>query len=449
MPFDYDLFVIGAGPGGLAAAETAAGYGARVGIAEQEQVGGTCVVHGCIPEQLMTYAASFSQMFERADEYGWGKVQRDFDWSQFMAARNRDIDYLSQVHSRKLKSAGAKLFLGRASLRDAHTIELGKHFYTADKVLITVGSKALKPEIPGVEYAITTREMLQLKHQPDYLAIIGSNHIAVKLAGLMNGLISKVMLIVPENQILPGCDQDLQEAIQEDMTRLGIRVCYNSRVKQIEPSLDCLNLILSSSSEPVAVETVVFITDRVPNLDGLGLKEAGVEVNHQGEIVVDEYSRTSQSNIFAVGDCTPRPHWTPVATATGRAFAQTEFGGQPRAVDYQGIPYVVSSKPEAATVGLTEAQARKQGGEAIRCYRKQFQSLFDMRAESAQQTLLKLIVDSRTEQVLGAHMVGNCAAEIMQMIALGMKAGVTKTDFDRTIGIHPSIGEEFFSLSSC
>lgn len=444
--FNYDLFIIGAGPGGLAAAERAAGYGARVAIAEQDQVGGTCVVHGCIPEKMMTYAASFSRFFKNADEYGWGKVSENFDWCQFMANRNRDIKHLSQVHQQHLQSAGVELLQGHAQFLDAHTVEIAKRQYTADKILIAVGGKAVKPtDIPGVEYAITTHELLQLEQQPNHLAIVGSNHIAVKLAGIMNGLISKVTLVVPEERILPGCDHDLQTTIQEGMLQQGIRICCNSRVEKIEPAQNCLNLFMSCDNEPTTVETIVFVSGRIPNLEGLSLENVGVEVK-EGAIAVDDYSRTTQPNIFAVGDCTPRLHWTPVAIAAGRAFADTEFGKNPRAVSYEHIPYVVASEPEAATIGLTEVQAREQIGEAVHCYRKKFQPLFNLIGESSQEAMLKLVVDNDSDRILGAHMVGEYAAEVIQMFTPAMKAGVTKQHFDNSIGIHPSIAEEFFTL---
>lgn len=445
MSFDYDLFVIGAGPGGLAASERTTTYGARVAIAEQDRVGGTCVVHGCIPEKMMTYAASFSEVLQNADEYGWGKVQENFDWSQFMAARNREINYLSQVHTQHLQKAGVELLKGHVRFLNSHTLEIEGTQITADKILIAVGATDVKPNIPGVEYAISTREMLQLEQQPDHLAIIGSNHIAVKLAGIMNGLISKVTQIVCEDKILPSCDEDLRTTIQEEMTRLGIRICCNSSVEKIERAQNCLNLIISDNSEPVTVETVVFIQDRVPNLDGLELEKVDIKSDKSG-IVVDEYSHTSVANIFAIGDCTARPHWTPVAIAAGRAFADTEFGKHSHTVNYEAIPYVLASQPEAATVGLTEAQARARFGELVRCYCKKFQPLFNLIGESEQKTLLKLVVDENSGRVLGAHMVGHYAAEAIQMIGLAMKAGVTKKHFDNTIGIHPTVGEEFFTL---
>lgn len=445
MSFDYDLFVIGAGPGGLAAAERAASYGVRVAIAERDQVGGTCVVHGCIPEKLMTYAAKFSQMFQSADEYGWGKVSETFDWSAFMVTRNQDIHHLSQVHIQHLQDAGVELLQGSAKFLDAHTLAVGDRQITADKILVAVGGEAVKPAVSGVEHAITTRELLQLKQQPDHLAIIGSNHIAVKLAGIMNGLISKVTLVVAEDKILPDCDEDLRSTIQKDMEKSGIRICCNSNVEMIERVQNCLNLTLSCDSKPTVVEAVVFVTARVANLAELGLEDVGVEVKQEA-IVVDDYSRTTQANIFAIGDCTARPHWTPVAIAAGRAFADSEFGNHPRTISFEGIPYVLASTPEAATVGLTEAQAREKLGDSVQCYSKSFQPLFNLMADLDQKALLKLVVDSNSDRVLGAHMVGENADEVIQLIALAMKAGVTKHHFDNTIGIHPSIGEEFFTL---
>lgn len=442
--FDYDLFVIGAGPGGLAGAERSASYGARVAIAEQDQIGGTCVIHGCIPEKLMTYAASFSKFFQNADEYGWGKISRTFDWCQFTAARDQDIQHLCQVHTQKLQAAGVNRLKGHAQLIDAHTVAVDGHAYTADKILLAVGAKAIKPDIPGVEYAITTRELLKLPQQPNHLAIIGSDHIAVKQAGILNGLICKVTLIASEAEILPGCDPEVQTAIQEGMTQQGIRIFCNNQVKQIERTGDCLQLILTNH-EPIEIKTIVFILDRVPNLDDLGLEKAGIQIQN-GAILVDDKSRTTQPNIFAVGDCTDRPAWTPVAIATGRAFADTEFGQHLHTVSLDQVPYVISTIPEAATVGLTEAQARQQIGESVRAYTKNFQPLFNLRGESNQPTLLKLVVDERSRKVLGAQMVGESAAEIIQMIGLAITAGVTKAHFDQAIGIHPSLGEEFFSL---
>lgn len=445
MGFDYNLFVIGAGPGGLAAAKQAAKYGVRVAIAERERVGGTCVIHGCIPEKLMAYAASFSHVFEDADEYGWGKVQDRVDWHKFMAAKDKAIEHLSKLHIQHLREAEVSLIYGCTKFLDAHTLDFDGQRITANKILIAVGGEAVKPKIPGIEYAITSRQMFELKQQPEHLAIIGSDQIAIKFAGSMNGLISKVTLIVHENRVLPGCDQDIRTTVQEGMSKNGIQILCNTSVKKIEQLQDGLSLSLAGDcQETLSVDTILCVTGRVANLSGLNLENAGVEVNQEA-IAVDEYSCTNQANIFAIGDCTNRPHWTPVASATGRAFADTEFGNKHRIVSYDCIPSAVSSKPEAATVGLTEAQAREKFGESIQCYCQKFQPLFDSIAEPEQKSLVKLVVDSNSDKVLGVHMVGEYATEIIQCLALAVKTGVTKKDFDATIGIHPSAAEEFFT----
>lgn len=445
MNFDYDLIVIGAGPGGLAASERVASYGARVAIVERDQVGGTCVVHGCIPEKLMTYAASFLQFFQSADEYGWGNVSSQFDWSQFMKAKEQHIQHLSQVHIEHLQKAKAELINGQARFLDTHTVEIGDRRVTANKILIAVGGNAVKPDLPGIDNAITTRELLDLSDRPDHLVIVGSNHIAVKAAGIMNALIPKVTLITTETQILPGYDDDLRSTIQAELSKLGVQILCRSQVQKLEREQSCIKISVSGEVDEVSATTVVWIGDRTPNLDELNLEQINIALD-RGTIAVDGYSCTSQLNIFAVGDCTLRPHWTPVAIASGRAFADTEFGNQPCAVSYKNIPAVISTKPEAATIGLSETQAREKFGNAVRCYRKTFQPLFNLIGESKQEVLLKLVVEQHSDRVLGAHMVGEYASEIIQMVAPAMKAGVTKKHFDQAIGIHPSLGEEFFTM---
>ncbi len=446
MAFDYDLIVIGAGPGGLAASERSASYGAKVAIVERDQVGGTCVIHGCIPEKLMTYAASFLQFFQNADEYGWGSISCQFDWSQFMKAKDQHIKHLSQVHIEHLQKAKVELIYGQARFLNAHTLEIGGRQVTAGKILIAVGGKAVKPNLPGIEYSVTTRELLELKDRPYHLAIVGGNHIAVKAAGIMNALIPRVTLITPEEQILPGYDDDLRSTIRTELSQLGVQILCQSQVQRLEREQSCIKIIVSSDAvNEISATTVVWIEDRTPNLSELNLEQANIDVA-QGAITVDEYSRTSQANIFAVGDCTLRPHWTPVAIASGRAFADSEFGEQPCTVSYENIPAVVSAKPEAATIGLTEMQARREFGTAVQCYRKTFQPLFNLMGESQQEAFLKFVVDQQSDRILGAHMVGEYASEIIQMIAPAMKAGVTKKHFDQAIGVHPSLGEEFFTM---
>lgn len=446
MRFDYDLFVIGAGPGGLAASEQASAYGTRVAIAEQDLIGGTCVIRGCIPEKLMSFAAEFSDNSQNAAGYGWNKAPCTFDWEQFIAAKEQEIQRLSQVHRQKLEEAGVELIKGRASFRNAHTVEVEGRQITANKILIAVGAEAVKPEIPGIEHAITSRELFNLKQQPKHIAVIGCNYIAVKLAGIMSHLGSEVTQILIEDHVLCGFDKDISIAVQEGMTKGGIQILDNTTVKEIERHGDELDLIVSGKSyNTLSVDTVLYATRRVPNVRGLALEKAGVKVT-QGAVVVDEYNRTTQTNIFAVGDCTNQPNFTPVAIAQGRAFADTEFGNNPRTVSYEYVPLTVSSHPEAATVGLSEAQAIEKLGSSVQCYRSKFRPLLHSLPKRDEKTLIKLVVDSNSDQVLGAHMVGEEAVEIIQCLALALRLGATKKDFDATIGIHPSAAEEFFTL---
>ena len=455
MKFDYNLFVIGAGPGGLAAAERAAGYGTRVAIAEQDLVGGTCVIRGCIPEKLMSYAASFSELYQEGIGYGWKPPQTSFDWHQFMVAKNEEILRLSDLHKRALEKAGVELIKGRATLINPHTLDIEGCQITAEKILIAVGGEAVKPQIPGIEYAITSRELFDLEQQPKHVAIIGGNYIAVKLAGIMRMLGSFVTLIGLEDGILSDFDADICRAVTEGMNRRGIQIINNSAVKKIEQIHgEQLHLTLSGTSpDTLSVDTVVCVTGRAPNLSRLNLEAAGVKVSKSRNcyvevdaIAVTNQNRTTQANIFAIGDCTNRLTYTPVAIAQARAFADTQFGNQPQTISYECIPSVVSFFPEAATVGLSEAKAREKIGDFLRCDRSEFRPLFHSLAKREEKVLIKLVVDSTTERVLGIHMVGLGAIEIVQCLALPLRMGATKKDFDATIGIHPSVAEEFFAL---
>ncbi len=446
MKLDYDLFVIGAGPGGLAASEQAAGYGARVAIAEQDAVGGTCVIRGCIPEKLMSFAAEFSDDSQVAAGYGWNEPQSTFDWQQFIAAKEREIHRLSQVHNQKLQKAGVELIKGKATFIDAHSLDVAGRQITADKILIAVGAKDVKPEIPGSEHIITSSQLFNLKQQPKHIAVIGGNYIPVKLAGIMNNLGSQVTQVFLEDHILSAFDQDLALAVQEGMSKEGIQILNNTTVKEIKRVGNDLDLLVSGKHEDIlSVDTVLFALCRTPNNSGLALEKAGIQVN-DGAIVVDDYNQTTQANIYAVGDCINRINFTPVAIAQGRAFADTQFGNNSRTVCYEYVPSTVSSQPEAATVGLSEAEARRTLGDAVRCYCSKFRPLLHSLTNRDEKTLIKLVVDSRSDRVLGAHMVGEGAIEIIQCLALALRVGATKKHFDEAIGIHPSIAEEFLTL---
>ncbi|HEY9671295.1 MAG TPA: glutathione-disulfide reductase [Waterburya sp.] len=447
MKFDYDLFVIGAGPGGLAAAKQVAGYSARVAIAEQDLVGGTCVIRGCIPEKLMSFAAGFSEESQDAAGYGWKQEKTRFDWQKFIAAKEQEILRLANVHLQSLQQVGVELIQAHATFSDAHTLEVAGRLITADKILIAVGAKAIKADIPGIEYAITSHELFNFQQQPKHIAVIGSHYIAVKLAGIMNNLGSQITQITEEDHILSAFDEDISRAVTEGMTKRGIQILTRTKIKEIKSVGGELHVILPKDSQyPLIVDTILDATDRIPNISNLALEKAGVKMAHNA-IWVDEYNRTTQSNIFAVGDCINQFNFTPVAIAQGRAVADTQFGNKPRTICYECIPATVSSHPEAATVGLSEAQACEKLGDSVRCYRSQFRPLLHSLAKRDEQTLMKLVVDNNSGRVLGAHMVGEGAIDIIQCLALAIRMGVNKKDFDATIGIHPSIAEEFFCLN--
>jgi len=447
MSYDYDLFVIGAGPGGAAAAKRAAAYGVRVAVAEQAAIGGTCINRGCIPKKLIVYAADFALQDRVADSYGWSECQRHIDWSQFMTTAHQHIESIYQSYLQNFQKAGIELIRGYATFVDAHTMELDGRKFTADKILIAVGGHALKPDVPGMEHAITSDDMFQLQQLPQRLAIIGGGYIGVEFSSMMHALGVQVTLMNTNELILEGFDDHIRSAVQAGLSKRGIRILGNTTAKEIKPGSEGLQITLSGEcQERLTVDTILCATGRAPKTKSLGLENAGVEVGKKGAIKVDEYSRTTQNNIFAVGDCTNRVPLTPVARAEGRAFANTVFGDQPQKVDYEYVTSAVFARPEAATVGMTEAKAREKFGESVQCHHTEFQPLFYRLTKQDEQTMMKLVVDGNSERVLGAHMVGEHAADIIQSLAVAIKGGATKQDLDDTIGIHPTTGEEFLMM---
>ncbi len=446
MTYDYDLFVIGAGSGGIAAARRAAQYGAKVGIAEFDRLGGTCVNRGCIPKKLMVYASHFPNLFEDAQGFGWSPVQSTLDWQKMITAVNKELERLNGVYQNMLNNAPVEVFRGYGKFLDPHTVEIDNRKVTADKILIAVGGHPVKPDIPGIEHAITSDDMFLLKEQPKRIAIFGAGYIGVEFACIMNGLGSDVTLIIRNDLILRGFDDDIRSVIQEGMQQHGIEILRITDAPTIEKTPEGLKVTLGGKHhETIIVDTILSATGRRPKLKNLGLENAGVEINDQA-IAVDKYSQTSQENIFAVGDCTDRMNLTPVAINEGRAFADTHFGGKSRTMSYDNIPTAVFSTPEAATVGLTEAEAREQYGAAVKTYRAKFRPMYHTLSGRDDKTMVKLVVEEDTEKVLGAHMVGEHAAEIIQGMAIALKMGATKKDFDATVGIHPSTAEEFVTL---
>ncbi|WP_392478073.1 glutathione-disulfide reductase [Nostoc sp. C110] len=457
MTFDYDLFVIGAGSGGLAASKRAASYGAKVAIAEYDLVGGTCVIRGCVPKKLMVYASHFPALFNEASGYGWKVGNAELDWEYFITSIDKEVRRLSQLHINFLEKAGVELFSGRATLLDSHTVEVDGRKVTADKILIAVGGRPIKPDLPGMEYGITSNEIFHLKEQPKHIVILGAGYIGTEFACIMRGLGSEVTQITRGEKILNGFDEDVRTEIEEGMTNHGIRLIKNNVVKTVERVTEGFKLTLSGKDqEPIIADVFLVATGRTPNVDGLGLENAGVDVvasSIEGPgypttsaIAVNKYSQTNQPNIFAVGDVTDRINLTPVAIGEGRAFADSEFGNNRREFSHETVPTAIFSNPEAATVGLTEAEAREKLGDAVTIFRTRFRPMYYSLPGKQEKTMMKLVVDSNTDKVLGAHMVGDSSAEIIQGVAIAVKMGATKKDFDATVGIHPSSAEEFVTM---
>ncbi|MBE9189770.1 glutathione-disulfide reductase [Gloeocapsopsis crepidinum LEGE 06123] len=455
MSYNFDLFIIGAGPGGIAAAKQAASYGKRVAIAEQEVIGGTCVNRGCIPKKLIVYAADVALQDKIAPNYGWSECQRQFDWSKFIAKVYQHVKSIQKSYLETLHKKDVELIRGRVKFVDPHTVEIGDcallstggdRKITADKILIAVGGHPNKPDIPGIEHAVTSREMFQIQQLPKRIAIVGGGYIGVEFASMMNAFGVEVTLMDTDELILDGFDKDIRSSVQDGLIQRGIRFLGKTTAKEIKQSAQGLQITLSGDTEQtITTDTILVATGRVPNTKDLGLENAGVELGKKGAIQVDDYNRTTQDNIFAVGDCISRVPLTPVARTEGEAVAKTAFG-QPQKVDYEYVTSAVFARPEAATVGMTEDKAREKYGDAVRCYKTEFEPLLYSIVDRNEPTMMKLVVDSNTDQVLGAHMVGEHAADIIQSLAVAVRKGITKEDFDATIGIHPTTGEEFLTL---
>lgn len=447
MSYEFDLFVIGAGSGGIATARRAAEYGAKVGIAEYDRLGGTCVNRGCVPKKLMVYASRFPDLFGDAVGYGWSSVKSSLNWYDMITAVNNEVARLNGIYQNMLDKSGVSLFQSRAQLIDAHTIVLGNTKVTADKILIAVGGRPIRPNILGIEHAITSDEIFHLKEQPERVVILGGGYIGCEFACILHGLGTKVVQVIRGETILRGFDQDLRIEIQQAMRDRGIEIVNNAQLLSIEKGEQGLTISISSGTKDTMVADTVSLAaiGRKPNIEGLGLENTGVKLQN-GAIVVDRYNRTHEDNIYAVGDCTDRINLTPVAINEGRAFADTVFGGKSRLMSYENIPTAIFTTPEAATVGLTEAEAKELYGENVIIYRSRFRPMYYTLAGKDERTTMKLVVHRETNKVLGAHMIGEHAAEIIQGVAIAVKMGAAKADFDATVGIHPTAAEEFVTM---
>ena len=448
MSYDFDLFVIGAGSGGIATARRAAEYGAKVGVAEFDRLGGTCVNRGCIPKKLMVYASHFPELFTDAEGYGWSAVKSQLDWPKMITAVNNEVIRLNGIYQRMLDNSKVELLHGHGKFIDHHTIQVGDRTVTADKILIAVGGVPVRPNIPGIEHALVSDDVFNLQAQPKRMVILGAGYIGCEFACIMNGLGTKVTQVIRPDLILRSFDNDLRSAVQDGMIHHGVEIINNTEdVSIAKTDTGVAVTVNSKDGKSVILADVVSLAalGRKPNTANLGLENVDVKT-HNGAILVNADSQTSVENIYSVGDCTDNIQLTPVAINEGRAFADTMFGNKPRTMNYADIPTAIFTTPEAATVGLTEEEAREMHGDAVKVYRSSFRPMYYVLPNKQEKTLMKLVVDPTTNRVVGAHMVGDHAAEIIQGVAIAVKMGATKADFDATVGIHPSSAEEFVTM---
>jgi glutathione reductase (NADPH) len=442
--YDFDLFTIGAGSGGVRASRIAADYGAKVAVAEERYLGGTCVNVGCIPKKLLVYASDFSEAFEDAVGFGWNHGQPSFDWRTLLTNKDREIERLNRVYERLLTGAGAQIMRHRAQLLNAHTVAVDGKRLTARYILVATGSWPTMPPIPGVELAISSNEAFHLPELPARILIIGGGYIGVEFAGIFHGLGAQVTQVYRGPLFLRGFDDDLRAALADEMRKRGIVLHFDTLVTDLERTANGIMATLSSGAR-LEVDLVMCATGRHPNSAGLGLEKVGVELNRDSAIVVNGYSQTSVDNIYAVGDVTNRKNLTPVAIAEGHAVADLLFGSRSRIIDHDSVPSAVFSQPPIATVGLTEAEGRARYG-AVEIYKSIFRPLKHTLSGRDERALMKLVVEPQSGRVIGAHMLGPDAGEIIQGLAIALKCGATKAQFDATIGIHPTAAEEFVTM---
>ena len=445
MTFDYDFFVIGAGSGGVRASRIAAGLGGRVGVAEERYLGGTCVNVGCVPKKLFVYGSHFHEDFQDAKGFGWTVGEASFNWPTLRDNKTREIERLNGIYRNMLGNAGVDILDGHAALTGPNQIRIGDREITAEHILLAPGGWPYVPDFPGNEHVITSNEVFYLDQFPKKALVIGGGYIAVEFAGIFNGLGTETVQAYRGELFLRGFDEAIRHTLKDEMTKKGVDLRFNTNVASIAKRDDGALDVTFGDGSTLTTDVVLYATGRRPKVDNLGLDKAGVQLNNKGAVVVDDHFRTSVPNIYAVGDVIDRVQLTPVALAEGMALAKYLFGNEPLNVDYDNIPSAVFSQPSIATVGLSEEQARERYTD-IDVYTSRFRHMKHTLSGRDEKTFMKLVVDKNTDKVLGCHMIGSDAGEIVQGLAVALKAGATKAVFDSTIGIHPTAAEEFVTM---
>ncbi|SNY38099.1 NADPH-glutathione reductase [Pseudomonas sp. LAMO17WK12:I6] len=446
MAYDFDLYVIGAGSGGVRAARFAAGFGAKVAVAESRYLGGTCVNVGCVPKKLLVYGAHFAEDFEQSSGFGWSLGEANFDWATLIANKDREINRLNGIYRNLLVNSGVTLHEAHAKIVSPHEVEVNGERFTAKNILIATGGWPQIPEIPGHEHAISSNQAFFLKELPKRVLVVGGGYIAVEFAGIFHGLGANTTLLYRGDLFLRGFDGSVRKHLQEELTKRGMDLQFNADIARIDKQPDGSLKATLKDGRVLEADCVFYATGRRPMLDNLGLENTDVQLTDKGFIKVDEQYQTSEPSILALGDVIGRVQLTPVALAEGMAVARRLFKPeQYRPVDYKMIPTAVFSLPNIGTVGLTEEEAREAGHEVV-IYESRFRPMKLTLTECQEKTLMKLVVDGKTDKVLGCHMVGPDAGEIVQGLAIALKAGATKRDFDDTIGVHPTAAEEFVTM---
>lgn len=444
--FDFDLFVIGAGSGGVRASRVAAAHGAKVAVAEEFRVGGTCVIRGCVPKKLLIYGAHFAEDLKDARRFGWNVPDCGFEWTTLRDNVLGEVDRLEGLYKNTLSSHKVEMIPERAVVTGPHSVKLASgREVTAKYILVATGAWPIMPDIEGADHGITSNEVFHLDECPKRIVIVGGGYIANEFAGIFHQFGSHVTIVNRSGTLLRGYDEQIRDRLLQISMSKGINFRFNAQMERIEKTEDGTLCVHFQSGDPVAADVILFATGRKPNVDGLGLESAGVDLDDKGAIKVDDYNKTSCESIYAVGDVTDRLQLTPVAIREGHAFADTVFGGNPRTVDYDCVPSAVFSHPPLAGVGMTEAQAKNKLG-TVKVYTSDFRPMKYVLAGREERALYKMIVDATTDRVVGLHMIGPDAPEILQAAAIAVKAGLTKQDFDDTVALHPSMAEELVLL---